>query len=217
MNLWIFEPIPLLNHSAWYAGGVPADLGAGPLQRRLGPHLPADQPRHAPPRPLLPHLQGDSGPTTTSKIHLQVLIEKEWLSFGHKFEHRIGHGSGKVKIILKYIIETFLVWNQLTRWSSWVQGCFTQHGDSERSPVFLQFIDCVWQVKILQLAMAGFKNLLVYLAISGYIWLSLAISGYIWLYLTISSYLWLYLASIAKSLVDMGWSGMIYFIWLELA
>ena len=46
---------------------------------------------------------------------LQVLIEKEWLSFGHKFSHRVGHGDDK-------------------------------HNDPERSPVFLQWIDCVWQV-----------------------------------------------------------------------
>lgn len=45
----------------------------------------------------------------------QVLIEKEWLSFGHKFGHRVGHGEDK-------------------------------HNDNDRSPVFLQFIDCVWQV-----------------------------------------------------------------------
>jgi len=45
----------------------------------------------------------------------QVLVEKEWLSFGHKFSHRVGHGDDK-------------------------------HNDADRSPVFLQFIDCVWQV-----------------------------------------------------------------------
>ena len=45
----------------------------------------------------------------------QVLIEKEWLSFGHKFAQRIGHGEER-------------------------------HSDAERSPVFLQFIDCVWQM-----------------------------------------------------------------------
>ena len=45
----------------------------------------------------------------------QVLVEKEWLSFGHKFSHRVGHGDDK-------------------------------HNDPDRSPVFLQFIDCVWQV-----------------------------------------------------------------------
>lgn len=45
----------------------------------------------------------------------EVLIEKEWLSFGHKFAQRIGHGEDK-------------------------------HSDADRSPVFLQFIDCVWQM-----------------------------------------------------------------------
>lgn len=45
----------------------------------------------------------------------EVLIEKEWLSFGHKFQQRIGHGD-------------------------------INHSDADRSPVFLQFIDCVWQI-----------------------------------------------------------------------
>ncbi|KHJ49371.1 hypothetical protein D918_00496 [Trichuris suis] len=45
----------------------------------------------------------------------EVLIEKEWCSFGHKFAHRVGHGEDKP-------------------------------GDTERSPVFLQFIDCVHQL-----------------------------------------------------------------------
>ncbi|XP_076066338.1 phosphatidylinositol-3-phosphate phosphatase isoform X2 [Oratosquilla oratoria] len=44
-----------------------------------------------------------------------VLLEKEWLSFGHKFAQRIGHGDDR-------------------------------HQDADRSPVFLQFIDCVWQI-----------------------------------------------------------------------
>lgn len=47
----------------------------------------------------------------------EVLIEKEWLSFGHKFQHRIGHGDDR-------------------------------HSDADRSPVFLQFIDCVYQVTL---------------------------------------------------------------------
>ncbi|CAH1776561.1 unnamed protein product [Owenia fusiformis] len=46
---------------------------------------------------------------------LEVLIEKEWTSYGHKFAQRIGHGEDK-------------------------------HSDADRSPVFLQFIDCVWQM-----------------------------------------------------------------------
>lgn len=45
----------------------------------------------------------------------QVLIEKEWAGFGHKFSHRVGFGDDK-------------------------------HNDADRSPVFLQFIDCVWQI-----------------------------------------------------------------------
>ncbi|EDO44480.1 predicted protein [Nematostella vectensis] len=48
-------------------------------------------------------------------IGFEVLIEKEWLSFGHKFNQRYGHGD-------------------------------KNHADDQRSPVFLQFIDCVWQV-----------------------------------------------------------------------
>lgn len=45
-----------------------------------------------------------------------VLLEKEWLSFGHKFAQRVGHGDDR-------------------------------HQDADRSPVFLQFIDCVWQIQ----------------------------------------------------------------------
>ncbi|XP_066537502.1 myotubularin-related protein 1a isoform X3 [Hoplias malabaricus] len=45
----------------------------------------------------------------------QVLLEKEWISFGHKFALRVGHGDNN-------------------------------HANSERSPLFVQFIDCVWQM-----------------------------------------------------------------------
>lgn len=45
----------------------------------------------------------------------QVLLEKEWISFGHKFASRVGHGEDN-------------------------------HSSSERSPLFVQFIDCVWQM-----------------------------------------------------------------------
>ncbi|KAB5522786.1 hypothetical protein PHYPO_G00163430 [Pangasianodon hypophthalmus] len=44
---------------------------------------------------------------------LMVLIEKEWIAFGHKFNHRCGHLEGDPK---------------------------------EVSPVFTQFVDCVWQL-----------------------------------------------------------------------
>uniref|UniRef100_A0A1A8GKD4 Phosphatidylinositol-3,5-bisphosphate 3-phosphatase MTMR2 n=1 Tax=Nothobranchius korthausae TaxID=1143690 RepID=A0A1A8GKD4_9TELE len=45
----------------------------------------------------------------------EVLLEKEWLSFGHRFQLRIGHGD-------------------------------KNHADVDRSPVFIQFVDCVWQL-----------------------------------------------------------------------
>ncbi|XP_019726798.1 myotubularin-related protein 1a isoform X3 [Hippocampus comes] len=45
----------------------------------------------------------------------QVLVEKEWISFGHKFAARVGHGND-------------------------------DHSNSERSPLFVQFVDCVWQM-----------------------------------------------------------------------
>lgn len=46
------------------------------------------------------------------------LVEKEWLAFGHQFARRHGHADGKMD----------------------------QDGDSQRSPVFFQFLDCVWQL-----------------------------------------------------------------------
>eukprot|EP00004_Rigifila_ramosa_P020806 TRINITY_DN5442_c0_g1_i2.p1 TRINITY_DN5442_c0_g1~~TRINITY_DN5442_c0_g1_i2.p1 ORF type:complete len:296 (+),score=46.84 TRINITY_DN5442_c0_g1_i2:781-1668(+) len=45
----------------------------------------------------------------------QILIEKEWCDFGHKFHERCGHGD-------------------------------KNYGDSQRSPIFLEFLDCVWQI-----------------------------------------------------------------------
>eukprot|EP00045_Choanoeca_perplexa_P014305 m.167499 g.167499 ORF g.167499 m.167499 type:complete len:578 (-) comp16639_c0_seq2:1416-3149(-) len=44
-----------------------------------------------------------------------VLIEKEWLAYGHKFAQRLGLGDRNAT-------------------------------DDQRSPVFLQFLDCVWQM-----------------------------------------------------------------------
>ena len=51
-------------------------------------------------------------------IGFEQLIEKEWVSFGHKFFDRIGHGQ---------------------------RGFWTQH---ECSPIFLQFLDCVYQILV---------------------------------------------------------------------
>ena len=48
-------------------------------------------------------------------VGFEVLIEKEWCSFGHKFSQRYGHGD-------------------------------KNFSDDQRSPIFVQFIDAVWQV-----------------------------------------------------------------------
>jgi Myotubularin-like phosphatase domain len=68
-----------------------------------------------------------------------LLIEKEWCSYGHKFAERCGH--------------------YMTRDSS----------ESETSPVFIQFLDCVWQLQ-LQFPMAFEFNerLLLFLAAHAY-------------------------------------------------
>jgi len=47
-------------------------------------------------------------------LGFEVLIEKEWCSFGHQFQRRYGHSS--------------------------------KEEETERSPIFLQFIDCVFQL-----------------------------------------------------------------------
>ena len=46
-----------------------------------------------------------------------ILVEKEWLSFGHKFAQRHGHGTFSPK-----------------------------YKDTQRAPIFLQFVDCCWQL-----------------------------------------------------------------------
>ena len=48
-------------------------------------------------------------------VGFEILIEKEWLSLGHKFGQRYGHGDRRA-------------------------------GDEQRAPIFIQFIDAVWQV-----------------------------------------------------------------------
>mgnify|MGYP001080270025 CR=1 FL=1 len=80
-------------------------------------------------RPVLIHCSDgwDRTPqlTTLAKIMLdsyyrtiegfQVLIQREWIAFGHKFSDRCGHGNGSTD-------------------------------PNERSPVFLQWIDCIYQL-----------------------------------------------------------------------
>lgn len=54
-------------------------------------------------------------PYLRTRRGLAIVIQKEWISFGHKFAVRIGHAKQDLN-------------------------------DSERSPIFLQFLDCVYQL-----------------------------------------------------------------------
>lgn len=48
-----------------------------------------------------------------------VIVEKEWCSFGHQFARRCGTGCGPAR---------------------------ANFNDRQRSPIFLQFLDCLWQI-----------------------------------------------------------------------
>jgi len=68
-----------------------------------------------------------------------VLIEKDWLSFGHKFQDRCGHGTPL--------------------------GALSPSADQERSPIFVQWLDVVHQLLIQFPTDFGFSEaLLVFLA-----------------------------------------------------
>ncbi|CAG8435838.1 671_t:CDS:2 [Funneliformis caledonium] len=70
----------------------------------------------------------------------QVLIEKEWVSFGHKFSDRSGHLSNE-----RYFINASNTNAAGSAFSS-VQSKFKQSHVRETSPVFHQFLDCVYQL-----------------------------------------------------------------------
>ncbi|VDD79562.1 unnamed protein product [Mesocestoides corti] len=68
----------------------------------------------------------------------QVLIEKEWISFGHKFCQRTGGPADGGNLVFP--------WASPVVPSSPVK--LEASSSEERSPIFLQFIDCVWQMMI---------------------------------------------------------------------
>ena len=59
-----------------------------------------------------------------------VLVEKEWCSFGHKFAHVCPPAACR---------PLQLSFQRIGHGED-------KHGDEERSPIFVQFLDCVWQL-----------------------------------------------------------------------
>eukprot|EP00808_Paulinella_micropora_P021469 g23970.t1 len=70
-----------------------------------------------------------------------ILIEKEWLSFGHQFAKRAGHmeshiGSQRAPIFMQFI---YIGSQRAPIFMQFIE-C------SQRAPIFMQFIECVWQI-----------------------------------------------------------------------
>ncbi|RIA89296.1 protein-tyrosine phosphatase-like protein [Glomus cerebriforme] len=71
----------------------------------------------------------------------QVLIEKEWVSFGHKFSDRSGHLSNE-----RYFINMSNTNAAGSAFNSVQSKFYKQSHVREISPVFHQFLDCVYQL-----------------------------------------------------------------------
>lgn len=66
----------------------------------------------------------------------QALVEKEWVSFGHKFCQRTGGPADGGNLIFP----------QTSPLNDSTPPKVETSSPEERSPIFLQFIDCVWQM-----------------------------------------------------------------------
>ncbi|KAK9765201.1 phosphatidylinositol-3-phosphatase ymr1 [Basidiobolus ranarum] len=71
----------------------------------------------------------------------EILIEKEWLSFGHKFTERCGHLSSEKNFLVNTTTNA-----AASTFNNVHHRYFKQNQGRYSSPVFHQFLDCVYQI-----------------------------------------------------------------------
>ena len=73
-----------------------------------------------------------------------MLIEKDWLAFGHKFDDRCAHVGANNEEAPKEVSDYFDMFISVLR--SWMMFVSMMSVRLQISPIFSQWLDCVWQL-----------------------------------------------------------------------